>query len=112
MVDDDLGGSGHSAILERTALAWERTAVALIVAGALFVRGARPPYNELRHAPGIAAIMLGAVLFVFAHRRYQRRVAVPDTDPVLLVSPRAVLVTGAVVVAFSVCAVALILTGS
>ncbi|MGH8929052.1 MAG: DUF202 domain-containing protein [Egibacteraceae bacterium] len=46
---------------ERTALAWNRTAVALVVAGAVFVTAGGSPYHPARHTPGLVAIVLGAV---------------------------------------------------
>lgn len=58
---------------ERTALAWDRTALAMIVGGALFLRAGQPPYHELRHLPGIVMIALGAVLLVASFTHYERR---------------------------------------
>lgn len=58
---------------ERTALAWDRTGLALIITGALLVRAGAPPYDDLRHLPGYLAIGFGAVLFWWAARRYEIR---------------------------------------
>ena len=58
---------------ERTALAWDRTGLAMIVGGALFLRAGDPPYHELRHLPGIAMIALGALLLVLSFQHYESR---------------------------------------
>jgi uncharacterized membrane protein YidH (DUF202 family) len=53
---------------ERTALAWNRTALALLVAGSLLTRHIGPPYFDLAHAPGYAALVAGvAVLWYSVH---------------------------------------------
>jgi uncharacterized membrane protein YidH (DUF202 family) len=54
---------------ERTALAWNRTALALIIAGALYLR-AGGPLPAL--VPGVLVIALGAFLLVKAGGRYRR----------------------------------------
>lgn len=58
---------------ERTALAWDRTAVALMVAGVLFIRGGAAPYGDLRHLPGFAAVAAGVWVLWHAYRDYNRR---------------------------------------
>ena len=95
---------------ERTALAWDRTGVAMMVAGALFVRAGTPPYHELRHAPGLVAIVFGAGLIFLAYRRYdwlhaRLRAGEPVTSPVM------VLATGLVTVAFAIAALGLVIFG-
>jgi len=54
---------------ERTALAWERTAIATIVAGALLARHAVSVHEGLA-AVGIAQLISGAVLLVWAGYHY------------------------------------------
>lgn len=58
---------------ERTALAWDRTGLAMIVAGALFVRAGEGPYGDLRHLPGYAAVATGVWLLWQASRTYEQR---------------------------------------
>lgn len=98
----DVGGQ-H----ERTALAWDRTGVALMVVGALYLRGGRPPYLHVRHWPGLAVLGLGAALIVVAYRRYEGlHGALREGRPVL--SGELVIVTGVVTVLFSVAALVLV----
>lgn len=52
---------------ERTALAWNRTALAIMACGALLVRAGLG--TPLVQVPGLAALGAGAVLFSQAHRR-------------------------------------------
>ena len=95
---------------ERTALAWDRTAVAMIVGGALFVRAGQPPYHEVRHAPGLVAIVFGATLIVLASRRYDAMRRRLDAGHAAT-SPRLVLATGLFTVAFAVAALGLVIVG-
>ncbi|MPZ74806.1 MAG: DUF202 domain-containing protein [Nitriliruptorales bacterium] len=92
---------------ERTALAWDRTGLGLMVAGGLFVRAAGPPYTDVRHAPGVAAMVVGGALIVLAYRRYGRlrRSATPESGG----SAGMVAAVGAVTVVFSFAALLLIL---
>jgi uncharacterized membrane protein YidH (DUF202 family) len=95
---------------ERTALAWDRTGVAMMVAGALFVRAGTPPYHELRHAPGMVAIVFGAILLLLAYRRYdwlhaRLHAGEPVTSPQLLVA------TGVFTVVFAACALYVVIFG-
>lgn len=53
---------------ERTALAWHRTALALLVAGSLFTRHIGPPYFDLSHAPGYIALIAGGVVLWLSTR--------------------------------------------
>lgn len=102
----DVGGQQ-----ERTALAWDRTGVALMVVGALYLRGGHPPYHQVRHWPGLAILILGATLIVAAYRRYEGlHGALREGRPVL--SGKLVIVTGLVTVLFSVAALALVLFGA
>jgi uncharacterized membrane protein YidH (DUF202 family) len=54
---------------ERTALAWNRTALAMIIAGALYLRVGGPP---LLLVPGVLMIAFGGLLLVTAGGRYRR----------------------------------------
>ena len=47
---------------ERTALAWNRTALALLVVGSFLTRFIGPPYFDLAHAPGYTALIAGGVV--------------------------------------------------
>ncbi len=54
---------------ERTALAWERTAIATMVAGLLFSRQATTIHVSLA-ALGIAQVVLGGLVLIWAGRHY------------------------------------------
>ena len=54
---------------ERTALAWERTAIATMVAGVLFARQSTTIHVSLA-VLGIAQVVLGGVVLVWAGRHY------------------------------------------
>lgn len=95
---------------ERTALAWDRTGVALMVVGSLFVRAGAPPYHELRHAPGAVAIVFGAVLIFLAYRRYDWLHARLDAgEPVR--SPPLLVATAVITVMFGFSALVLVIFG-
>ena len=102
----DVGGQQ-----ERTALAWDRTGVALMVVGALYLRGGQPPYHHVRHWPGLAVLILGAGLIVAAYRRYEgQHGALREGRPVL--SGELVILTGVAAAVFSVAALWLVLVGA
>lgn len=54
---------------ERTSLAWERTAVAVMVAGVFLARAGAKVVPVLS-IPGIALVLSGAVLLVWSGRHY------------------------------------------
>jgi uncharacterized membrane protein YidH (DUF202 family) len=54
---------------ERTALAWERTAIATMVAGILFARHATTIHASLA-AIGIAQVLLGGLVLIWAGKHY------------------------------------------
>lgn len=56
---------------ERTALAWERTAIATIVAGVLLTRYAAD-VGVAMALIGVAQVLLGAALLIWAGHRYER----------------------------------------
>jgi uncharacterized membrane protein YidH (DUF202 family) len=92
---------------ERTALAWDRTGLSLLVVGALTLRSGGPPYDDLLHVPGYAAMLVGAVLLWAGGRRYRRREADlrRGASPV---QPHLVRLTGIVAMVVSVAALVLI----
>jgi uncharacterized membrane protein YidH (DUF202 family) len=51
---------------ERTALAWNRTALALIVAGSLLIQHLGPPFFDLIHLPAYCALIAGVVVLWLA----------------------------------------------
>jgi uncharacterized membrane protein YidH (DUF202 family) len=116
--DDDPDGAGAplDRVLdvglqhERTALAWDRTGLSLLVVGALTLRSGGPPFDDLLHAPGYLALVVGASLLWAGGRRYRRREADlrRGASPV---QPHLVLLTGISAVAVSIAALLLILTG-
>lgn len=95
---------------ERTALAWDRTALALLVVGALTLRTVGAPFDALRHAPGYLTLLVGMGVLWAAGRRYRLREADlrAGASPV---HPRLVVVTGVTTVAVSVMALVTILRG-
>jgi uncharacterized membrane protein YidH (DUF202 family) len=60
------GGLQH----ERTALAWERTAISTIVAGVLLARYAAASLHVAFAAFGLAQVVFGAGLLIWTGRRY------------------------------------------
>ncbi|MEM9516644.1 MAG: DUF202 domain-containing protein [Actinomycetota bacterium] len=54
---------------ERTALAWERTAIAVMVTGVLFARQAATIHESLG-ALGVAQVVLGGVVLIWAGKHY------------------------------------------
>lgn len=55
---------------ERTALAWERTAIAAMVAGVLLARYAAESVHYSIASVGVAQVVLAAALLVWAGRHY------------------------------------------
>lgn len=55
---------------ERTALAWERTAIASMVAGVLMARYAAQSLHATFAFAGIAQVVVGAVVLVWTGRHY------------------------------------------
>ncbi len=56
---------------ERTALAWERTAIAMMVAGVVFVRYASSHTSLVLEAIGLAQITFGSIVLVWAGAHYE-----------------------------------------
>jgi uncharacterized membrane protein YidH (DUF202 family) len=94
---------------ERTALAWDRTALAVLVVGALVLRSGGPPYDDLRHAPGYLGVAAGAALLWAGGRRYRRRERELRLGGPGLRS-RLVVRTGVLVIALAVAALVVVLT--
>jgi uncharacterized membrane protein YidH (DUF202 family) len=55
---------------ERTALAWERTAIASMVAGVLLARYAAQSAHFVFASIGIAEVVIGAAILVWSGRHY------------------------------------------
>ena len=83
---------------ERTALAWERTAVAVMVTGVLFARQAAT-INASLAALGIAQVVLGGVVLIWAGKHYDDLHA-PLRAGQSPVNPRAARIVGLTSVAF------------
>jgi len=70
---------------ERTFLAWNRTALALVVAGLGIVQ-LLPPFPRVpwgRHALGVPLIVLGAIVSVTAYREWRRtQTALRRSEPI------------------------------
>jgi uncharacterized membrane protein YidH (DUF202 family) len=95
---------------ERTALAWDRTGLSLLVVGALTLRSGGPPFDDVLHAPGYVAMAVGAWLLWAGGRRYRRREAALRRGETP-VRPHLVVLTGVAAVAVSLTALVLVLTG-
>jgi uncharacterized membrane protein YidH (DUF202 family) len=95
---------------ERTALAWDRTGLALLVVAALTLRAGGSPFDGLLHLPSYAAMVVGAVLLWAGGRQYARR-EVRLRAGESLVQPGLVRLTGIVTVAVSLSALLLIVAG-
>jgi uncharacterized membrane protein YidH (DUF202 family) len=118
-LDDDPDGAGPPPVgrvfdvglqHERTALAWDRTGLSLLVVGVLTLRSGGPPFDDVLHAPGYLAMTVGAGLLWAGGRRYRRRELAlrHGASPV---HPRLVFLTGIAALAVSVAALLLILIG-
>lgn len=106
--DDEVVDRGLQ--LERTALSWNRTALALIVVGSLLLRAGGRPLVAPRNLPGLVVVAGGAALLASGSRRYRlrsealRRGRAPRT-------PWRLHITAALTLLLSVAALALALLG-
>lgn len=91
---------------ERTGLAWERTAVAMMVAGVLLTRYAAQDASPVIALAGIAQTVAGAVVLVWAGMHYDELHG-PLRQGAAIVRPGATRLVGTGTVAFT--AVALVL---
>lgn len=91
---------------ERTSQAWERTGIATMVAGVLLARYAAQDGVVLVAAIGMAQVLGGAWLLVWAGSRYED-VIDPDREDRDLVHTTAVRITGLATVACLAVALAL-----
>jgi uncharacterized membrane protein YidH (DUF202 family) len=87
---------------ERTALAWERTAIAMLVAGVLMTRAALELSPEWAAIVGMCQVVFGSGLFLWAGRRSSIQVD-DEAGGRGLVHPRAAQIVGIATVAFCAC---------
>jgi uncharacterized membrane protein YidH (DUF202 family) len=94
---------------ERTALAWDRTGLALLVVGALTLRAGGAPFDGWLHLPSYLAMVVGALLLWAGGRQYARREVTlrAGGSPV---QPGLVRLTGIATLAVSLSALVLILS--
>lgn len=95
---------------ERTALAWDRTGLSLLVVAALLLRSGGPPYGNVVHAPGYLGLSVGAVLLWAGGRRYRRR-EVALRQGASVVQPGLVVLAAMAALTMSVAAIGVVLTG-
>jgi uncharacterized membrane protein YidH (DUF202 family) len=91
---------------ERTALAWDRTGVAFLVGGLLYLRAAGGQ-SWWWQVPSIAMVAAGCFLMLYGYRRYARAAAGPP-EPGTLGAPGLLRAVGLATIAFSLAAAALI----
>jgi putative membrane protein len=92
-----------AAQLERTALAWHRTSIAILANGALLARAGLGHAVGLLAGVGVAVALAGAMLWVLAAMQYSAR-AGSQSGHLLAGRPRAVLSLAAFVTLLSVLA--------
>ena len=95
---------------ERTLLAWDRTGVSMMVAGAILVRTESESLPLLFAAIGTAAIMLGAWLVFVGNLRYRQLHALLRADG-RVARPALVRAVGLSTVVLALAAVARLLAG-
>jgi uncharacterized membrane protein YidH (DUF202 family) len=98
------GGLQH----ERTALAWDRTGLSLLVVGALLLRSGGPPYGDVVHLPGYVGLSAGAILLWAGGRRYRRR-EVRLREGLSMVQPRLVVLAAVAALTMGVASLFVIL---
>jgi uncharacterized membrane protein YidH (DUF202 family) len=94
---------------ERTALAWDRTALSFLVVGTLTIRHSGMAPETLPSVAGYLAMAVGALLLWAGTRRYRRREAElrHGASPV---RPRLVRLTGAAAIGISLASLLLVVT--
>jgi len=100
------GSSDRGLQHERTALAWERTAVATIVAGVLLARYTAMSLPAGLAVIGIGQVVVGACMLVWTGRHYEDLHGLLRTDE-SPVHPTAARVVGVTTLAFTGAATAL-----
>jgi uncharacterized membrane protein YidH (DUF202 family) len=90
---------------ERTALAWDRTGVAFLLAGLLFLRATGGASLWWR-IPSVLTVVFGSLLMLYGYRRYARAAVGPAGGP--LGTTGLLRVVGLVAIAFSLASAALI----
>ena len=91
---------------ERTALAWERTAIASMVAGVLVARYASQSLHFAFAFVGLAQVVVGAGLLVWSARHYEDRHG-PLRAGESPIHPTATRIVGLTVIAFTGAALSL-----
>jgi uncharacterized membrane protein YidH (DUF202 family) len=56
---------------ERTALAWDRTGLAMLGTAFVYARAVGPPYARLSQLPAAVGLVVGAGMLVLGARRYR-----------------------------------------
>lgn len=93
---------------ERTALAWERTAIAMMVAGVLFARYASESLHLVFALAGLAQVVIGGFVLVWSARHYEDLHG-PLREGLSPVHPTAAVVVGVSTIVFSALATILAL---
>ncbi len=85
---------------ERTALAWERTAIAMMVAGVVAARYLAQSLHVVFAIVGLAQVVVGAALLIWSGKHYDetRGPLGPDESPV---HPTAARLVGLTTIAFT-----------
>ena len=96
---------------ERTALAWERTAISMIVAGALLARYAAANTNWILAFVGVAHTAVGALVLIWTGYHYEDLHGSAGSDAEL-VHPVAARLVGYAAVSLTGAALALALVGT
>jgi putative membrane protein len=97
---------------ERTALAWQRVALALAGLGVAAARVGWPALGGWAVLPAALVVALASVVFGTAHCRYRRaRAAVREGQPAALPDGRLPLVAAATVLGLGLTALAVVLLG-
>lgn len=91
---------------ERTALAWERTSIAVVIAGVLLARYAAESVHDAIAVVGGVQVLFGAGLLVWSGRHYDELHG-PLRAGASPVHPRATRLVGAATVVFTAGALAL-----
>ena len=94
---------------ERTALAWNRTGMALLVAGSLLTRHVGPPYFDLAHLPAYAALLGGVAVLWLSTR--DERWRTKDGTQVVRLRPRRAWAVGVLTLLLNLASLMIVATG-